>query len=127
VFIYFGSFAGSLSRGLLSSDLLQGHRRHSDCGLWFLGSVDSPEIREALLRCLSDADEDVSEEAAVGLGKRQDVRLLPRQGTMLNTPVLKERVAEAATALLGLAEDPPEWEAEDYKKALQERFGRAAV
>src|SRR5271166_6200884 len=37
-------------------------------GLGVLGSADRPEIREPLLRCLTDADEDVSEEAAVGLG-----------------------------------------------------------
>jgi HEAT repeat protein len=75
------------------------------------------------LRCLSDPDEDVREEAAVGLGKRQDVRLLPRLSAMLDMPVLKVRVAEAASALLGLPEDPIEWEAEDYRKALKERFG----
>jgi HEAT repeat protein len=92
-------------------------------GLGVQGSVDSPEIRDALLRCLSDPDEDVREEAAVGLGKRQDVRLLPRLSAMLDLPVLKVRVAEAASALLGLPEDPIEWEAEDYRKALRERFG----
>jgi HEAT repeats len=37
-------------------------------GLGVQGSVDSAEIREALLRRLLDPDEDVREEAAVGLG-----------------------------------------------------------
>jgi HEAT repeat protein len=94
-------------------------------GLGVQGDVDSPEIRDALLRCLSDPDEDVREEAAVGLGKRHDIRLLPKLTTMLDMPVLKERVAEAASALLGLPEDPPEWGAEDYRRALKERFGPA--
>lgn len=94
-------------------------------GLGVQGDVDSPEIRDALLRCLSDPNEDVREEAAVGLGKRQDIRLLPKLTTMLDLPVLKERVSEAASALLGLPEDPPEWGAEDYRNALKERFGPA--
>jgi HEAT repeat protein len=41
-------------------------------GLGVLGDADSPEIRETLFRCLNDVDEDVREEAGVGLGKRQD-------------------------------------------------------
>jgi HEAT repeat protein len=94
-------------------------------GLGVQGSVDSSEIREALLERLSDPNEDVREEAAVGLGKRQDLRLLPTLRGMLAMPELKVRVAEAALAMLGLAEDPEEWEAEDYKKALDERFESA--
>ena len=41
-------------------------------GLGVQGDADTPEIREALLRCLDDANEDVREEAAVGLAKRRD-------------------------------------------------------
>jgi HEAT repeat protein len=94
-------------------------------GLGVQGGVDSSEIREALLQRLSDPDEDVREEAAVGLGKRQDLRVLPTLRSMLAMPELKVRVAEAASAMLGIPEDPEEWEAEDYMKALDERFGRA--
>jgi HEAT repeat protein len=39
--------------------------------------------------------------------------------------VLKERVVEAASALLGLPDERPEWGAEDYGGALKERFGPA--
>jgi hypothetical protein len=91
-------------------------------GLGVLGDADSFEIREALLRRLDDADEDVREEAAVGLGKRQDQRLIPRLRAMLDEPELGGRVAEAAAALLGLDEDPPEWTAADYKAALTGKF-----
>jgi HEAT repeat protein len=92
-------------------------------GLGVQGDVDSPEIRDVLFRCLSDADEDVREEAAVGLGKRKDLRLLPELCTMLEMPVLKVRVADAASALLGLPESPDDWGAEEYRRALKERFG----
>ncbi len=94
-------------------------------GLGVQGDVDSPEIREALLQGISDSDEDVREEAAVGLGKRKNLRLLPTLRNMLDSPELKVRVAEAASAMLGLPEDPEEWAAEDYKKALNEKFGKA--
>jgi len=71
--------------------------------------ADSEEIRRTLLRCLDDEDEDVREEAAVGLGKRRDERLVPKLLEMLEQPELKVRVAEAASALLGLDSDPPSW------------------
>lgn len=92
-------------------------------GLGVQGNVDSFEIREALFERISDPDEDVREEAVVGLGKRQDLRLLPTLRGMLDDAELKVRVAEAASAMLGLPEDPEKWEAEDYKKALNEKFG----
>ncbi len=95
-------------------------------GLGVQGNVDSSEIREVLLQRISDSDEDVREEAAVGLGKRQDFRLLPTLRNMLDAPELKVRVAEAASAMLGMPEDPEEWGTEDYKKALDEKFGRGA-
>ena len=91
-------------------------------GLAVQSDVDSMEIREALIRCLDDVNEDVREEAAVGLGKRQDERLLPKLQMMLDEPELKVRVAEAAAALLGLDQDPSDWQAPDYKAALIRRF-----
>jgi HEAT repeat protein len=88
-------------------------------GLGVLGDADSAEIREALFHCLSDENEDVREEAAIGLGKRRDNRLIPALSRMLDAPELKVRVAEAASLLLGLPKDPPEWDAGDYKDALK--------
>ena len=49
-------------------------------------------------------------------------RLIPKLRTMLDEPALKVRVAEAAAALPGLNQDPPEWAAADYKAALMSRF-----
>lgn len=37
-------------------------------------------------------------------------------------PELKVRVAESAAAFLGLPEDPPDWKAADYKRALENAF-----
>jgi HEAT repeat protein len=91
-------------------------------GLGVQGDSDSPEIREALCRCLNDTDEDVREEAAVGLGKRHDQRLLPRLKAMLDSPEIPTRVAEAATEMLELVKSPPEWTAADYKAALVAKF-----
>ena len=106
----------------LTSDVDEEVRNWAVFGLGVQGDADSPEIREALLGCLGDTNEEVREEAAIGLGKRQDQRVIPKLVEMLNQPVFKVRVAEAAAALLGLDEDPPEWEATDYKAALASKF-----
>lgn len=112
---------------LLTRDEDSDVRDWSVFGLGVLGDTDSPEIREALLERLLDPDEDVREEAAVGLGKPKDPRLLPVLRAMLAMPGLKVRVVEAASALLGLPEDPEEWGAEEYVKALDERFGPSTL
>jgi HEAT repeat protein len=106
----------------LSSDVDADVRDWAVFGLAVQGDTDSTEIREALLRCLDDPNEDVREEAAVGLGKRQDRRLIPKLRTMLDEPELKVRVAEASAALLGLEQDLWEWAAADYKAALISKF-----
>ena len=41
---------------------------------------------------------------------------------MLNEPQLKVRVAEAAGALRGLEQDPPERAAEDHRVAMKSNF-----
>lgn len=92
-------------------------------GLGVQGDCDSPEIRETLLRCLNDSDdEDVREEAAIGLGKRHDQRLIPQLRAMLDQGEITGRVAEAATELLELDDTPSAWTAADYKAALIAKF-----
>ena len=91
-------------------------------GLGVQGDCDPPEIRETLLRCLNDTDEDVHEEAAVGLGKRSDQRLIPQLRAMLDQGEITGRMAEAATGLLELDEAPPEWTPADYRAALSAKF-----
>jgi HEAT repeat protein len=49
----------------LTSDANADVRDWAVFGLGVQGDADSPEIREALLQCLDDPDEDVREEAAV--------------------------------------------------------------
>ena len=122
---HFPNDAGAISALIpLTRDLNSNVRDWAVFGLGVQGDEDSPEIREVLLERLSDSDEDVREEATVGLGKRQDLRVLSTLREMLDAPELKTRVAEAASAMLGLPDDSKEWTAEDYKKALDERFGR---
>jgi HEAT repeat protein len=106
----------------LTSDAWASVRDWAVFALGVLGDSDSPEIREALLRCLQDANEDVREEAAHGLGNRRDQRLIPTLLTMLDKPELTCRVTEAAAALLGMDHDPPEWTAADYQAALASKF-----
>lgn len=92
-------------------------------GLGVLGDADAPEIREALLRCLNDTNEDVSEEAAVGLGKRQDQHVIPWLQTMLDGSELTVRARETAAGLLGLDEkNLCGWTAADYRSALADKF-----
>ncbi len=108
---------------ILSRDVDEDVRDWAVFGFGVQGDVDSPEIREALLRSLEDANINVRDEAALGLGKRRDQRLIPFIWEMLNEPELRVRVAQAAAAFPGLDEGPPEWEASDYKDALRTKFG----
>jgi hypothetical protein len=113
----------------LSSDTDAGVRDWAVFGLGVQGDADSPEIREVFLRYVDDSDVNVREEAAVGLGKRGDRLLVPKLLAMLalDEPAIKVRVAEAALALLGLDQDPPEWSVADYKAALLDKFQASEV
>ena len=85
--------------------------------------ADRPTTSADLLRSPQEfADPPALEEAALGLGKRRDQRLLPKLLEMLDEPGFTIRVAEAASALMGLEEDPPGWGAEDYAPALRRKF-----
>lgn len=107
---------------ILTADSCSDVRDWAVFGLGVQGDFDSPEIRETLLRCLNDSDENVREEAAVGLGRRQDQRLIPQLRAMLDQGKITGRVAEAATELLELDDAPSEWTAADYKAALTTKF-----
>jgi len=107
----------------LTSDVDCDVRDWAVFGLGVQGDVDTAEIREALFCGLSDEDEDVREESAVGLAKRHDLRVLPELRKMLHEPRLKVRPAEAVEALLGIeSEDTSDWTADDYEAALVSRF-----
>ncbi len=70
-------------------------------GLGVLGDCDSPEIRDALTCRLADQNEDVREEAMVGLAKRKDERVLPNLLEALQQPSVTVRVTESAHLMLG--------------------------
>jgi HEAT repeat protein len=91
-------------------------------GLGVLGDVDSAQIRDALFRRLDDSNEDVREEALVGLAKRHDTRSLPMLIDALQQPAISRRVVEATYTLLGMDDDRKDWSGQDYVNALRERF-----
>jgi HEAT repeat protein len=92
-------------------------------GVGVLGDQDSVELREALYRRLNDSDPDASEEAVVGLAKRQDLRVLPKLIELLTQASISSRAAEAACMLLGLNHDREEWSGQEYVTALRQQFG----
>jgi HEAT repeat protein len=91
-------------------------------GLGVLGNTDSNEIREALVRRLTDSDEDVREEAMVGLGKRKDPRVLSTLLIALEQPNTTVRVIETAYQMLGMDNEREGWKGADYATALRQRF-----
>jgi len=96
-------------------------------GLGNLGGADSAEIRDALFSRLADSDEDVREEALVGLAKRKDKRVLPALLVALNqsefdSPEVTDLTIEAADLMLDFAEERKDWSGADYAAALRERF-----
>ncbi len=95
--------------------------------LGVLGDADSVEIRDTLFSCIGDSNEDVREEAMVGLARRKDQRVLPPLITALEAAHLNDsgtgmRMLEAADALLDLESERADWSLGRYATALRERF-----
>ncbi len=90
-------------------------------GLGVLGNRDTTEIREVLLVALADANEDVSEEALVGLAKRKDRRVITKLLEKLEGQSPTVRVFEAAGEMLGMQNQTEGWTAADYVAALREQ------
>jgi HEAT repeat protein len=106
----------------LTGDMDDDFRDWATFGLGVQGDMDSVEIREALVRCLNDPDEDVCEEAMVGLAKRKDERVVPALLPALEQPDISDRVSEAAYLMLGMENEREGWRGSDYAAALRERF-----
>ena len=87
-----------------------------------MGDSDSPEIRDALFRRVSDSNEDVREEAMVGLSNRIDPRVLPSLIVALEKPTMTDRVREAAYLMLKMDEDRVDWNGPEYVAALRQLF-----
>jgi HEAT repeat protein len=88
-------------------------------GIGVLGDTDSSTIRDALVRALNDSNEDVREEALVGLSKRQDERELVPLLKALKQSAVTDRVIEAAYTLLGFENERQDWTPQDYVSALE--------
>lgn len=92
----------------LMADLDTDVRDWATFGLGVLGEFDSSKIREALFKNLSDEDEDVAEEAMVGLAKRKDPRSLSAVMRNLEKQEPSKRTLDAASFLLERTADPLE-------------------
>jgi HEAT repeat protein len=106
----------------LAEDTNERVRDWATFGLGVLGDADSEEIREALVRRLTDSDEGVREEAMVSLGKRKDERVLSSLLVALERPTMTVRVLEAAYEMLGMENEREDWKGTDYALALRQRF-----
>ena len=111
---------------ILMADTDEEVRDWATFGMGVLGGTDSSTIRDALVQALNDSNEDVREEALVGLSKRQDKRALAPLLKALKEPVVTDRVIEAAYTLLGLENERREWTPQDYTNALNEQFPPSA-
>jgi HEAT repeat protein len=106
----------------LMADIDEDVRDWATFGVGVLGDADSGALKDALVRAVNDSNEDVREEALVGLSKRQDKRALGPLLTALEEPDVSVRVVEAAYTLLGLENERKDWTPRDYANALYERF-----
>ncbi|MFN7936201.1 MAG: HEAT repeat domain-containing protein [Bryobacteraceae bacterium] len=91
-------------------------------GLATVAEADSEEIRGALLARLDDEYEYVRQEAVLGLGKRKDVRLLPKLFAILEKGEFSGITRDAAAAMLEMDLDLEVWNAEDCMKALRRKY-----
>jgi HEAT repeat protein len=92
-------------------------------GLGTQSRADSEAIRDALIDRLSDTDEDTRAEAAVGLAKRKDLRVIPVVLEELDRDEYGVLYEEAASHLLGLDDvKPKDWESWRYIEELRARF-----
>jgi HEAT repeat protein len=112
---------------ILTSDADDDVRDWAVFGLGNLGDADSAEIRDAILARLNDPNENVREEAIVGLATRKDKRVLPALIAALNQPGLDGPgitmlIIEAANAMLDMEDERKDWSGTDYIAALRERF-----
>jgi len=97
-------------------------REWATFALGVLSDADSAEIRDALLASLSDDNEDVREEALVGLSKRKDPRALPALMAALTQLGMSTRITDAAGFLLEHETPPEGWGGREYREALRQRY-----
>jgi HEAT repeat protein len=121
-----GSFANSPTaiEGMLAltEDVDEDVRDWATFGVGVLSKSDSSQIRNALVKRVHDSNEDVREEAMIGLGKRKDPRVLPALLSALEQPVVPNRAVEAASEMLDIRNEVEDWKGGDYAAALRARF-----
>ena len=121
-----GSFANELPIVAVLLELMrdtdEDTRDWATFALGSLGSVDSPEIRDAFAARLNDSFEDVVEEALAGLAQRRDPRALPLLLHRLRHPDVDDLTLESAGNMLAMHTGSQPMAPEDYISALQLRF-----
>ncbi|GAB1824553.1 HEAT repeat domain-containing protein [Herbidospora sp. RD11066] len=95
---YFDVYPEQVVRVLLTlmRDPDGGVRDWATFALAYSGGTDSPEIRDALLERLDDPEGDTAAEAAFGLAKRRDARVMPVLLRELADPDVGSLYVEAA-------------------------------
>ena len=74
-------------------------------------ALERMSLMEALVLCLGDSNEDVREEAMVGLAKRKDRRVFAVLLAALEQPTMTDRVIEAAYMMLDMQNEREGWKA----------------
>jgi HEAT repeat protein len=110
----------------LTEDVDEDVRDWATFGLGVQGNLDSPEIRDALAKRLSDPFSDARQEAMAALAKRRDTRVLLPLLQALEKPLVSNCEIEAAYLMLGFAREKEGWDKNDYAEALKELYGPAA-
>ncbi len=105
----------------LTQDTDEDVRDWATFGLGVLGNTDSDEIREALVRRLTDSDEDVREGYG-RIGKEKRPARALNLVTALERPNTTARVIETAYQMLGMDNEREGWRGTDYAEACASAF-----
>jgi len=106
----------------LTNDMDADVRDWATFGIGSLSKLDTPELREALVRNLDDPFKDARQEAIVGLATRRDSRVLPALIAALESPDVPSIIIEAAFIMLERQENTTDCESSELAAALREKL-----
>ena len=106
----------------LTTDMDTGVRDWAIFGIGSLSKLDTPELREALVRNLDDSFEDARQEAILGLASRADARVVPALVGSLGASDVPSIIIEAASTMQERLENTTDCEPSELAAALREKF-----